>query len=172
MDSLAQVCDIIKENIDIVDFCERQYNSVFIESNNQWFNTHCLLPTHEDNNPSFGVNANNNTFKCFGCGEKGSVIDLVMKVEGINLNQAVQYLLNYLNIQPNTESQHFYNLHRLLSNVRVSTNKDVYLDAKIKQFKRNKANIDFELYYKNIIELFNNYDLLNAEGFKNYTLKC
>ena len=105
---ISQVCQIIKDNISIVDFCEDYYNCAFIMSSNDWYNTNCLLPSHIDNTPSFGVNSETNTFSCFGCGEKGSVIDLVMKVENYSLGQATDFLLEYLNIQPEITSKNFY----------------------------------------------------------------
>lgn len=40
----------------------------------------CPLPGHEDRTPSFYVKAATNTWRCFGCGIHGSVIDLVMRV--------------------------------------------------------------------------------------------
>lgn len=45
-----------------------------------------------DKNPSLGLDISRNRFKCFGCGIGGSVIDLVMQVQGIDFNKAIQYL--------------------------------------------------------------------------------
>ena len=50
-------------------------------------------PFHEDKNPSFVVSPDKNLFHCLGCDVGGSVIDLVMKLDGIEFKEAVQKLL-------------------------------------------------------------------------------
>ncbi|GGD59310.1 hypothetical protein GRI62_00830 [Erythrobacter arachoides] len=52
----------------------------------------CPMPEHEDRDPSFSLRQATNTFKCFACGEWGGVIDLVMKVERLDLVRAVCWL--------------------------------------------------------------------------------
>lgn len=41
-----------------------------------------LCPFHDERTPSFTVNEHTNTWKCFGCGEGGDVIQFVMQIEG------------------------------------------------------------------------------------------
>jgi DNA primase catalytic core len=50
-------------------------------------------PFHEDENPSFVVSPEKNLFHCLGCDAAGSVIDLVMKLDGLDFRQAVDKLL-------------------------------------------------------------------------------
>ena len=40
-----------------------------------------LCPFHDEKSPSFNVRTSHNTYHCFGCGEGGSVIDFIMKME-------------------------------------------------------------------------------------------
>ena len=54
---------------------------------------YCLCPFHEEKNPSFHIYPESNTFVCFGCGEKGDVIDLVKKMKKVNFKRAVEFLL-------------------------------------------------------------------------------
>lgn len=49
-------------------------------------------PFHDDNNPSFSFYLDNGRFKCFGCGEEGSIIDFVMKTRKWSFTKAVRYL--------------------------------------------------------------------------------
>jgi DNA primase len=49
-------------------------------------------PFHDDEDPSFSVDPVRNVFHCFGCGAKGSVIDLVMHLEGVTFRHAVEIL--------------------------------------------------------------------------------
>lgn len=46
-------------------------------------------PFHEEKTASFKVYADGKRFKCFGCGEGGTVIDFVMKLFGIGFRQAI-----------------------------------------------------------------------------------
>jgi hypothetical protein len=49
-------------------------------------------PWHDDKNASFSMRRYNH-FRCFSCGEKGSVIDFYMKQNGVGFSQAVRALL-------------------------------------------------------------------------------
>ncbi|MFC5996892.1 DNA primase [Pseudonocardia hispaniensis] len=51
-----------------------------------------LCPFHDEKTPSFNVRPTHGTFHCFGCGEGGSVIDFVMKIESIGFVEAVERL--------------------------------------------------------------------------------
>lgn len=55
-----------------------------------------LCPFHADKNASLGFyhNEHENHAHCFGCGKNLSVIDLVMETQGIDFNQACEYLCN------------------------------------------------------------------------------
>jgi 5S rRNA maturation endonuclease (ribonuclease M5) len=49
-------------------------------------------PIHKENTPSFHITPAKNLFYCFGCGFNGSVIDLVAKLDGITIKQAMALL--------------------------------------------------------------------------------
>jgi DNA primase len=51
-----------------------------------------LCPFHDEKTPSFNVRPTHGTFHCFGCGEGGSVIDFVMRMEHIGFVEAVERL--------------------------------------------------------------------------------
>jgi DNA primase len=50
-------------------------------------------PFHEEDEPSFIVTPAKNLFHCMGCDAGGSVIDLVMKLDGLTFREAVGKLL-------------------------------------------------------------------------------
>lgn len=52
-----------------------------------------LCPFHDEKEPSFHVTPAKNLFHCFGCGAAGSVIDFVMRKDGLTFRQAVDKLL-------------------------------------------------------------------------------
>lgn len=49
-------------------------------------------PFHADKTPSCVITPKDNLFHCFGCGEAGSVIDWVMKTQGVSFRHAVEIL--------------------------------------------------------------------------------
>ncbi len=51
---------------------------------------HC--PFHEDDTPSLIITPKSNLFHCFGCDAAGSVIDWVMKIQGVSFRHAVEIL--------------------------------------------------------------------------------
>jgi len=53
---------------------------------------HCVF--HDESTPSLSVSDEKNLYHCFGCGAAGSVLDWVMKTQGVSLPHAVQLLRN------------------------------------------------------------------------------
>lgn len=51
-----------------------------------------LCPFHDDHDPSLVISPDKNLFHCLGCGAGGSVIDWVMKIEGVSFRHAVELL--------------------------------------------------------------------------------
>src|SRR5829696_5187062 len=51
-----------------------------------------LCPFHQEKSPSFTVNPQRQIFKCFGCGEGGSVFKFVERYEHISFPEAVKKL--------------------------------------------------------------------------------
>src|SRR5476651_1100121 len=49
---------------------------------------------HDESTPSLSVSEEKNLYHCFGCGAAGSVLDWVMKTQGVSLPHAVQLLRN------------------------------------------------------------------------------
>lgn len=168
--NISNACSLIKESIDIVEFCEETYNAAFIPGHKGWYNTNCLMPNHEDKDPSFGVNRETAKFRCFSCGEAGSIIDLVMKVENIGLQAAVSFLLNYLNITIDPASQKFMSIRRMLKGCSGVFSKEVLLDATISQFRKHRLQDEnsYGEYYEKTCDLFEKYYSLEYQEFKNY----
>lgn len=54
----------------------------------------CIFPKHEDSSPSLSVTKDWKYFYCFGCNERGSVIDLIMKKEGKSFLESIKLLDN------------------------------------------------------------------------------
>lgn len=76
-------------------------------------NKKALCFNHNDTNPSLSFSPEKNLFKCFVCGIKGNVINLVMSRLGCDKATAIQYLgKNFiLNIQYDIDNRKIENKH-------------------------------------------------------------
>jgi len=61
---------------------------------------------HNDSNFSLGLDIKRNRYKCFACGEQGSVIDLYMQVKGLEFRQAVKELAEMTGLSPKSQNTH------------------------------------------------------------------
>lgn len=57
-----------------------------------------LCPFHSEKTPSFTVNPEKKLFKCFGCGEGGTVFNFIMKQEGVDFVEAVKLVASKAHI--------------------------------------------------------------------------
>src|SRR5262245_51806577 len=55
-------------------------------------------PFHQEKSSSFHVLDQKGIFNCFGCGEKGDVFGLAMKLEGLSFPEAVERLAEYAGV--------------------------------------------------------------------------
>ncbi len=51
-----------------------------------------LCPFHSEKTPSFHISADKQLYHCFGCGEGGSVVQFIMKVENLDFVEAIKFL--------------------------------------------------------------------------------
>lgn len=65
----------------------------------------CKCFIHDDRIPSLSFNLARNTWHCFGCGEHGDGISLVMRHKGIDFKAAIAWLADRFNLQPIEEGK-------------------------------------------------------------------
>lgn len=58
-----------------------------------------LCPFHNDRSPSFSVSKARGLCKCFSCGEGGSAVNFLMKLEHLSYTEALRYLARKYNIE-------------------------------------------------------------------------
>lgn len=92
MSSSPQI-EEIKSKLDIVDVVSR-----YIPLKKSGINYKAPCPFHHEKTPSFMVNRERQSYKCFGCGEAGDVISFVMKQENIDFGQALEILADQVGV--------------------------------------------------------------------------
>jgi len=77
----------IKSRVDIVELA-----SEYLTLRKAGRNYLGLCPFHQEKTPSFTVNREKQIFYCFGCGEGGNAITLLMKIANKSFPEAIKYL--------------------------------------------------------------------------------
>ncbi|OQW96274.1 MAG: hypothetical protein BWK77_05555 [Verrucomicrobia bacterium A1] len=80
----------LKENVSLTDLCRSRGIELKKHGSRDLIGK---CPFHQDENPSFVVTPTKNLFHCLGCDAAGSVIDFVMKLDGLDFRAAVDKLL-------------------------------------------------------------------------------
>jgi DNA primase len=72
---------------------------------------HCPLPSHigSDRNPSFGINVDLRVYNCFGCGDGGNLLRLVVAILGCSNDEALTFLAQYSDFVEEDETETFIN---------------------------------------------------------------
>ncbi len=78
----------IKTEVSLLELVKRQGYEV--KKQGKDYAIRC--PFHDDKTPSMMISPAKNVFNCFGCGESGTVIDWVMKTQGLSFRHAVEIL--------------------------------------------------------------------------------
>ena len=78
----------IKQDISLLRLVESQGHKV----TKQGKDSVVLCPFHDEKTPSCIISPKSNLFNCFGCGAAGSVIDWVMKTQGVSFRFACELL--------------------------------------------------------------------------------
>lgn len=100
-----EIISKIKEENDIVDIISQD-----VRLKRAGENYKGLCPFHNEKSPSFVVSPQKQIYKCFGCGEAGSVITYVMKTKKLSFPEACEELAERVNIQIKTEKHSNYDV--------------------------------------------------------------
>lgn len=83
----------VREAHDIIDVFQNAFrNTKNTDVQMSGVNGKALCPFHDENTPSFNLNTVTGTYHCFGCGESGDAISLIMETNGGNFTDAIEYL--------------------------------------------------------------------------------
>ena len=82
-----QLVEAVRARIDFVDLVSR-----YVRLRPRGKNFVGLCPFHEEKTPSFSISPDKGLFYCFGCGAKGDVFALLMKLEKLDFPEALARL--------------------------------------------------------------------------------
>src|SRR5262249_61386106 len=80
----------VRDRVSIADFAGRRLAWDKRKSRPAAGDFWACCPFHQEKSASFHVLDAKGIFNCFGCGEKGDVFTLAMKLEGLNFPEAVE----------------------------------------------------------------------------------
>jgi DNA primase len=80
--------DRVKEHVDIVHIIGE--HGVVLKKSGRGFTGLC--PFHSEKTPSFHVNVDTRSYKCFGCSESGDVFTFLEKIDGLTPAEALKVL--------------------------------------------------------------------------------
>jgi DNA primase len=80
--------DTVKERVDIVQLIGE--HGIVLRKSGRGFTGLC--PFHSEKTPSFHVNPDTRSYKCFGCSEGGDVFTFVEKIDGLTPAEALKVL--------------------------------------------------------------------------------
>jgi DNA primase len=80
--------DTVKEHVDIVQVIEE--HGVRLKKSGRGFTGLC--PFHSEKTPSFHVNPDTRSYKCFGCSEGGDAFTFLEKIDGLTPAEALKVL--------------------------------------------------------------------------------
>ena len=171
---------IIKGKISLVDFLSKDLKLIKSGTNYK-----ALCPFHNEKTPSFTINQEKNSFKCFGCGISGDVFSYVMEKYKVDFKEALKILANeagvnlkntsYSSLKKSTGNKAKYlHIMNLIGNFYNENLKKNYLNNEyISTFLKSK-NIDditiekFHLgYSENFLGVI---EFLNRKGFDDKTI--
>ncbi len=95
----SEFLDEVRSKNDIVDIASK-YLTLTRRGGNFW----ACCPFHNEKTPSFSIKQEGQFYKCFGCGESGNVITLVMKMENLDFYSAVEILAKSAGLNMPTET--------------------------------------------------------------------
>ena len=92
--------DEVRAKNDIVDVASK-YITLTRRGGGVW----ACCPFHSEKTPSFSIKQDGQFYKCFGCGESGNVITMVMKMENVDFLTAVEMLAKNVGLDMPTDTE-------------------------------------------------------------------
>lgn len=118
--------DAIKEKVDLEDYLAKHLNVELVHGSSGMMNAIC--PFHEEDTPSFVLYEERDrpwkTWHCYGaCGEGGTVLDAVMKSEGLDVFEAAEFLNDLYDLGLERDSKAYEHFKKTREETRAAVEK-------------------------------------------------
>ena len=94
MSDLTAAIEAIKERLPV-----EQIVGARVQLNRRGNRLWGLCPFHAEKTPSFSVMADQNFFKCFGCGKGGDIITFLRELDGLDFIEALRLLADQAGVE-------------------------------------------------------------------------
>lgn len=84
--------EIIAQHINLRDVLTKDCGMTYCESAVRDYRIECPNPFHVDKNPSCFLSKDKLIFQCFGCGEKGTLVDIVRRNMDMKHDEAIDFV--------------------------------------------------------------------------------
>jgi len=129
---------IIKSRINIVDFISKDLRVTRSGSSIK-----ALCPFHKEKTPSFTINENKDSYRCFGCGKAGDIFSYVMEKYKINFREAIKILANEAGVDISKSFNHYNSIKESSNNQKnyfeVLKNIATYYHQNLKEYLKNNS---------------------------------
>lgn len=125
----------LKEKANIVTIIEQYVPLKHVGNNYK-----ACCPFHKEKTPSFIVNEQKQSYKCFGCGKSGDVYTFIQEIENVDFTEALEILASKLGISVPAKRNDFHkdNTPKKLKEIHLIAGRYYY-----KNLLRNKIAIEY-----------------------------
>ena len=120
----------LKNDVSLLRLIESQGHEVIKQGKDHVM----CCPFHEDKTPSLKISAAKNLFNCFGCGASGTVIDWVMKTQGLSFRHACEVLLNDAGISLDANTKKYSTKPKLNNPLSVGADNEAVLNQVVNYY--------------------------------------
>lgn len=164
--------DQLKQSIDIIALAQ-SYNLSLKRQGRNWL---AKCPFHADQTASLSFTPSKGLYHCFGCNAAGSVIDLVIQIEGISLAKAIEKLKVMVpsyetkpkqksNIEKVGKSENMYDMEDNVSNSTTEDRQESSTKPKLELSQEELTKLR-----KMYVKLCNE-EIMSSEEATNYLIK-
>lgn len=119
---------------------------VVLDKNGDEFEACC--PLHAEDTPSFTVFVGKDSaerYHCFGCGERGDVLDFVQKIKGVGLRDAVRILTGGASDTPNIAPRQSVQARDVYVGIKpIATDETIEVGKRVRLYNPKRAGHEWE----------------------------
>ena len=160
-----EIKDIVKNRVSILDVASLYVN---LKPAGKYYKGLC--PFHTEKTPSFFINPDKNTFKCYGCNRFGDIFTFIEEKENLSFPEAINFLIERFNLDIEyskknkfNKTEEYYLINKEVLNYYRTNLMDTDEGKKAYDYLKQRGIVD-----ATIEEFKLGYSLNNWDGLLNY----